>query len=294
MQTIDQVWIAANPLPPIASGGDKNTRGRVLVIGGAEFVPGALQLTGEAVLRAGAGKLQLATVRAAAMSLAVLMPEAAMIALPADDRGEISATAIEDLKERLTRTDVVIVGPGMSASSQTGDLVASILQTVNRETVVILDAAALTCARHLESLIRRHEGQVIITPHHGEMSYLTGVPRDIVAADPVTAAREVAQTYKMAVLLKADHTVLAAPDQEALLFTGGCIGLATGGSGDVLAGLIGGFAARGAPPRLACAWAAYIHGAAGATLSREIGPLGFLARELLSKIPRLIVEANSP
>src|SRR6187549_84480 len=105
MEGLDRSWLQRHPLPSPAPGGDKNARGRVLVVGGAEFVPGALRLTGEAALRAGAGKLQLATVRAAAMALAVHVPEAAMIALPADEDGEIGVEAAGLLAERLDSCD---------------------------------------------------------------------------------------------------------------------------------------------------------------------------------------------
>src|SRR3546814_7483055 len=93
-RSIDRDWLAANPLPTPNDGHDKNSRGSVLVVGGAEFVPGTLRLTGEAALSAGAGKLQMATVRSAAMSLAGLVTEAAMIALPSDEDGEIAAEEI--------------------------------------------------------------------------------------------------------------------------------------------------------------------------------------------------------
>lgn len=292
MRRIDQAWGRAHPLPPVEADNDKNGRGRVLVIGGAEFVPGALRLTGEAVLRAGAGKLQMATVKSAAMALAVLMPEAAMIALPADADGEIATDAADLLGERLGRFDVVIMGPGMSAAPQTSDLVKAVLARTAQDAVVILDAAALTCARDLQEDIRQRDGRVIVTPHHGELSYLTGVPTEVIAADAAKAAQEVAEAYGMVVLLKGAQSFLASPAAETLMYEEGCAGLATGGSGDVLAGIIGGLAARGAEPLQACAWAAFIHGQAGATLSKQVGTVGFLARELLPLIPRLIDEAS--
>jgi hydroxyethylthiazole kinase-like uncharacterized protein yjeF len=225
------------------------------------------------------------------MSLAVLIPEAAMIALPADKEGEIASSAAKLLTERLARCDVLIMGPGMSAARQTSDLVATMLRKVEEKTIVILDAAALTCASDLEADIRSLEGRVIITPHHGEMSYLTGATSEAIAADPAKAAREVATAYGAVVLLKGADTFLAAPYGETLLFDGGCPGLATGGSGDVLAGLIGGLAARGAKPVEACAWGALIHGRAGMALSEQIGTVGFLARELLPLLPHLIDDA---
>ena len=288
MEKLDLNWIRANPLPEVGAVRDKDSR--VLVIGGAEFVPGALRLTGEAALRAGAGKLQMATVRSAAMALAVLVPEAAMIALPADDEGEIALEAAELLKERLPRCDTLIVGPGMSAGDQTAELVAALLRTPIPEQTIILDAAALTCAKKLQKMISAHEGHVIMTPHHREMSFLTGLDIDEIESDPFSAAQRVARDFRAVVVLKSARTVLASPDGKALIFEGGSIGLATGGSGDVLAGLIGGMAARGADAWRAAAWGVFTHGAAGAKLSASMGAIGFLARELLPGIPSIMSE----
>lgn len=284
---IDRAWLRANPLPPIDPAGDKNARGRVLVVGGAEFVPGALRLTGEAALRAGAGKLQMATVRAAAMALAVLVPEAAMIALPAGDDGEIAPSAAALLRERVAACDALVLGPGMSAGARTEHLVAALLEAADGQTI-ILDAAALTCAANLRALIAAQQGRVIMTPHHGEMSHLTGVGVKEIAGDPAAAASQLAQDFDAVVILKGVETQVASSRNPLLLFDGGCKGLATSGSGDVLAGIIGGIAARGAEPLTAAAWGVYLHGAAGSQLAGEIAEIGFLARDLLPVIPALI------
>jgi hydroxyethylthiazole kinase-like uncharacterized protein yjeF len=287
---LDPEWLRAHPLPVLKSDSDKNSRGRVLVVGGAEFVPGALRLTGEAALRAGAGKLQMATVRSAAMSLGVLVPEAAMIALPAQEDGEIAAGAAERLAPQLARCDALVLGPGMNVSEQTDDLVAAILAATEPNVTTILDAAALTSAREMKALIARHDGHIILTPHHGEMAILTGESASAIAADPVAVARQVASDFHAVVILKGDQSVIAAPDGECLLHEGGCVGLATGGSGDVLAGIVGGLAARGTEPLRAAAWGSWLHGRAGRDLADTIGPIGFLARELLPLIPRLLEE----
>ena len=289
-ETLDTAWLKVNPLPVVDSDSDKNARGRVLVVGGAEFVPGALRLTGEAALRAGAGKLQMATVRSAAMSLGVLVPEAAMIALPAQEDGEIAVGAADVLKPQLARCDALVLGPGMNVSAGTDQLVADILDATEPPVTIVLDAAAMTSARELRSTIAAHEGHIILTPHHGEMAILTGKSAQEVAADPVAIASQVAQDFQAVVILKGDRSVVAAPDGGCLLHEGGCVGLATGGSGDVLAGIVGGLAARGTEPLRAAAWGSWLHGRAGRELARTIGPIGFLARELLPLIPRLLEE----
>ncbi|WEK46376.1 MAG: NAD(P)H-hydrate dehydratase [Candidatus Andeanibacterium colombiense] len=289
MEKLDKAWLSRNPLPAPSEGGDKNARGRVLVVGGAEFVPGALRLTGEAALRSGAGKLQLATVRAAAMSLAVLMPEAAMIALPADEDGEIAAEAAELLAHRLKDCDALVLGPGMSASERTEILVAAMLGGAAGQAIV-LDAAALTSTGNLAQLVAAQGGRVIMTPHYGEMSHLTGLAMEQIAADPAAAATRVARDFNAVVVLKGMRTVIVAPTGEALLFEGGSKGLATGGSGDVLAGIVGGMAARGSEPLIAAAWGVFVHGTAGEHAATEIAEIGFLARDLLPLIPAIVAE----
>lgn len=293
MEKLDRFWLKSNPLPPLADGGDKNARGRVLVVGGAEFVPGALRLTGEAVLRSGAGKLQMATVRAAAMSLAVLVPEAAMIALPAEDDGEIALEAAELLGDRLELCDTLVLGPGMSASERTERLVAAILERSSTKQTIVLDAAALTCARNLAAPISSRNGTTIMTPHYGEMSHVTGMSIEAIEADPISAAQRVAQEFQATVVLKGVQTVVASPDRSALVFNGGSRGLATGGSGDVLAGVIGGISARGASPLTAAGWGVFVHGSAGELAAQDIAELGFLARDLLPFIPRIIAELSN-
>lgn len=293
-ELLDAAWLRAHPLTMPDGGSDKNGRGRVLVVGGAEFVPGALRLTGEAALRAGAGKLQMATVRSAAMSLGVLVPEAAMIALPAQEDGEIAAGAADVLARHVARCDTLILGPGMSISPQTDELVAALLSTAEPPVTIVLDAAALTSARDLEPLIARHEGRVILTPHHGEMAILTGQDEQAIAAEPAAIAVRVARQFHATVVLKGERSVVADPAGRCLLHDGGCVGLATGGSGDVLAGIIGGLAARGAPPLTATAWGSWVHGRAGQELAAAVGSIGFLAREILPLIPRLLEEPSRP
>lgn len=285
---LDEDWLAAHPLPRHGRDTTKNDRGRVVLAGGSEFVPGALRLTGEAVLRAGAGKLQMATVRAAAMSLGVLVPEAAMIALPSDDDGEIAAEAAGLLAERLERCDTLLLGPGMGIGDRTAQFVAKLLADPRDTLTVVLDAAAMTCARGLETVIARHEGRVVMTPHHGEMALLADIPAEDVARDPAAVAADMAARFNAIFVLKAATTLVAAPDGAVLRFANDCTGLATGGSGDVLAGILGGLLARGANPVTAAGWAVWLHGQAGRRLSEDVGELGFLARDLVERVPGLM------
>lgn len=283
---LDARWRAAHPLPGVAKGSDKNSRGSVLLVGGARFVPGALALTGEAVLRAGAGKLQMATVEAVAMALGVLVPEAAMIGLPMREDGEIAQEGVAMLSGLVPQCDLLLVGPGMSATAETGLFVEGLLDL--SPPALLLDAAALTCT-HLGELAKA-AGRLplVLTPHHGEMARLMGCKPRAIADDPVKAVHDLVAQTGAIVALKGPETWVGGPNTPILHFTGGCQGLGIGGSGDVLAGIIGGLIARGASPLAATAWGVALHGAAGQQAAREIGAVGFLARELLPRIPRLL------
>jgi hydroxyethylthiazole kinase-like uncharacterized protein yjeF len=262
----------------------------VLVVGGAALVPGALRLTGEAALRAGAGKLQLATVSAAATALGVLVPEASMFALPADDDGEIAPEAATILCERLHKSEALVLGPGMSRGRRTEALVAALLDEAPAELILVLDAGALTASAGLRARIAERGGRTILTPHHGEMASLTGLSAAAIAADPERVAREVASECAAVVVLKSERTAVAAPDGACAGFAGGNKGLATSGSGDVLAGIIGGLAARRADPLAAAGWGVFVHGSAGEQAAAASAEIGYLARDLVPLVPRLIAD----
>jgi len=285
---LDAAWRAAHPLPDHGAHTDKNDRGRVLLVGGGRFVPGALGLTGEAALRAGAGKLQIATIDAAAMHLGVLVPEAAMIGLATSDDGEIAPRAAAGLADAARHCHSLLIGPGMVSEPSACALIEGLLPLLDEDHVAVLDAAAIGAARAHAPLIAGLGGRVILTPHHGEMARLTGVAAEEIASDPVACAQSAACLFNAVIVLKAGETVVAAPDGETLVYDGGCVGLATGGSGDVLAGIVAGLAAQGADPMTAAAWGAWLHGEAGRRAAEHIGPIGFLARDLPSRIPGLM------
>lgn len=284
---LDSAWIGANPLPVHGGGTDKNSRGRVLAIGGSRRSPGAIRLTGEAALRAGAGKVRMATLADAALMLGLLVPEAGIVALPEGEDGEIGEAG-GALGPVLDAADVVIVGPGMTSLDAARRVAACAAHKLGDTAALLLDAAAIGCAGDLADTLRPLRGRLVFTPHHGELATLTGTEADAIAADPVHHAREAAGRYGAMVALKADQTVVAAPDGTSLHYLGGGVGLATGGSGDVLAGVIAGLLARGADPLTATAWGVWLHGHSGRRMAARHGPIGFLARELLPEIPRLL------
>jgi hydroxyethylthiazole kinase-like uncharacterized protein yjeF len=272
------------PLPRPDDRGDKEERGRVLVVGGATEMPGALVLAGVAALRAGAGKLQLATAADVAGLVAVTVPEARVRALAATEAGGIEPGAAAGLAEWVRAADALLVGPGMVDPEAAAALTLRLLAEVEGATVV-LDAEAMACLAEARDALHRLEGRAVVTPHAGEMASLLGMTKEEVADDPLATARRAAAELRCVVALKGHETHVAAPDGEAFRYASGGVGLATSGSGDTLAGIVAGLAARGADPLRAALWGVALHGGAGNVLAKRVGPLGFLARELLDAVP---------
>lgn len=282
------------PLPRHREGDDKDGRGRVMVVAGSVEVPGAALLCGIGALRAGAGKLQMATCRSVAPHLGMAVPEALVAGLDETPGGGISPDEAERLAARAGRCDALLLGPGMADGDGEACLLAErLLERMEGGPGIVLDAAALPKLPGGEAMLRRHAGRVVLTPHAGEMAKLLGVPREEVKADPVGAARRAAGALRAVVALKGGCTFVVSPQGEAWSCDQGNVGLATSGSGDTLAGVITGLIARGATPVQATLWGVYLHGEAGNRLARTQGPVGFLARELLAEIPCVLAELDA-
>jgi len=282
---IDREWLQANPLPQPGDQADKNARGRVMTIGGGVEVPGGIRLTAEAALRAGAGKVRVATVAPATVGLGAHLPEVALMALPFGEDGEIDAAQVK-FTNRLAAFDAIVIGPAMCGVQQASLLLSRVLEAIEPDTGLVIDAAALMdLAQHREAL-RALPRPALLTPHIGEMAALLGASAETIEQDRAGAVQRAAKEYHAVVMLKGATSVIAGAGGSLFRYDGGLVGLATGGSGDVLAGIAGALMARGAEPLQAMAWAVWIHGEAGQACGRAIAPLGFLASELLSYIPR--------
>jgi ADP-dependent NAD(P)H-hydrate dehydratase len=279
------------PLPQPDREGDKEERGRVLIIGGAAEMPGAVILAATAALRAGAGKLQIATCQSVAQLVAAAVPEARVFALPETKTGAIAASAATGLAERLESVQTVLIGPGMIGESGVARLVKSLLPDIKRA-VLVLDAEALAFLSEAPESLAPLGGKAIITPHAGEMANLLSISKESIQRDPLSTAREAAARFNAVVALKGAQTYVAAPGKKTYCNKAGNVGLATSGSGDTLSGIVAGLAARGAEPQQAAAWAVYLHGCAGDRLAKRMGGLGFLARELLIEIPPLMAQLS--
>jgi len=274
-------------LPPAGGNDDKEARGRVLIVGGSNAIPGAVVLAGIAALRAGAGKLQIASTRTVAPFIGVSVPEAMAIGLDETATGGIKRRSVAVIVEHANASDAVLVGPGMTDDGDTRRVIAGFLEQVDGPAVV-LDAAALTGLSSLAGSLDRLDGNIVLTPHAGEMAAMLRTDKAGIDKDPATAARNAAVALNAVVILKGSHTFIATPGGDVCRYAGGDVGLATSGSGDTLAGIVAGLLARGASPLHASAWAVFLHGEAGNVLAKKIGRTGFLARELLAEIPAIM------
>ena len=247
--------------------------------------PGAVLLAGTAALRAGAGKLQIATNREVATLVAIAVPEARVIGLRSAKNGSIAPRSCQTIFDDAARCDALLVGPGMRDEASVVDLLRC---KRPKASTLILDAGALRIFRGRRALPAAHRGAAVATPHAGEMADFWGIGRDEILRAGTDVAREAAACLGTVMVLKGACTHVAAPDGAMFHNLEGNTGLGTSGSGDALSGIIAGLAARGAEPLQAAVWGVYLHAKAGDSLARKIGPLGYLARELLVEIPRLL------
>lgn len=286
VRPLDSDWLRAHPLPVPDNAADKNSRGRVLAIGGSATVPGGIQLTVEAALRAGAGKIQVATVESAALLLGIAMPEVAVFALPQNRSGEIAMKNSAPLSNFLGRCDAVVAGPAMSDGKAASKVAGHLLRLCHAH--LVLDAAMLMdLASHAERL-RSLARPAVLTPHIGELAAMLGCDADEIEQNRLSAVKEASSRFGAVCVLKGATSLIAAPGGDVFAYAGGGVGLATGGSGDVLAGIVAGLCARGTEPLDATLWAVWLHGEAGRRCAEQIGPIGFLARELLAHLPGLM------
>lgn len=277
--------------PSPKQGGDKEERGRVLVIGGGRELPGAVILTGTAALRAGAGKLQIATAESVAAAVAASVPESRVFALPETRTGSVALGAVKKLEEHIGDAQSVCVGPGMIEEVAVTRFVKGVLKHCV-SVAVVLDAGAVACLAGSAELLRPLRGRAVLTPNAEEMANILGLEIEEVKREPLRTARRAADELGAVVVLKGRETFIVGPGGETYSNRAGNVGLATSGSGDVLSGIIAGFVARGAAPLDAAAWGVYVHALAGDRLAEITGGLGFLARELLGEIPRVTNELD--
>ena len=279
---IDAALLRAWPLPQPDGSADKEERGSTLVLAGSAEMPGAAMLAATSALRAGAGKIAVAAPASVAAGIALRLAEARVLALPETDGGGMAADGMTKIEALLGKVDAVLVGPGLLDGAATRAFTRRLLKRTRA--AILLDALAMDVVLD----VRRFDRAPLLTPHAGEMAHLTGLTRDEVNADPERHARERALRWNAVVVLKGATTYIATPDGECWRHTASHVGLGTSGSGDALAGIIAGLAARGAPLAQAAAWGVALHARAGRALTDRLGPIGYLAGEIPGEVPALL------
>jgi len=294
---VDDALLRDWPLPMPPGEGDKELRGHVLILGGSREMPGAIILAATASLRAGAGKLTIATGASVAQLVALAIPEARVIGLEETPEGGFRREAADQLDPLADKVNAILIGPGMQDEAATAALVRALLPRLDGSGVsVVLDAGAMgiLISPDLDQEPEqpfRFSAPVVVTPHAGEMAHLTGIDKETIQAGSDAAAARAAREWNAVVALKGARTVVATPDGERWDNVGGNVGLAISGSGDTLAGIIAGLAARGAPLAQAACWGVALHARAGEKLAQRFGVLGYLAREIPDEIPALMEQA---
>lgn len=261
----------------------KGTYGHGLILAGSPGKTGAAALCAQAAMRAGAGLVTVGVPASLNPILEAKLTEAMTEPLPEEAGGFLGARALPGLTGLVEGKSVVAIGPGMGDYTQTAVLLNWIIEA--SPAPIVIDADGLNLLARTIGALGRLKVPAVLTPHPGEMARLTGKTTRQVQADRICCAREFAQQYKVIVVLKGSRTVIAAPDGSIYINPTGNPGMASGGMGDALTGMITGLIAQGIAPLKAALLAVYVHGMIGDDLARERAPLGILATDIIERIP---------
>ncbi len=260
----------------------KGDFGRALLIGGSQGMAGAIALTGMAAARSGAGLVKLATSAACQATVASFEPSLMTVSLPADAHGKIAGSAWSQLSEMAREATVVACGPGLGRSHELVELVGWLYKSLTQPLVV--DADALNALAQQPDILAKPGGPRIFTPHPGEFGRLIG--QDSISANQrEKLARRFAEQTGGVVVLKGHHTVVTDGRSLSLNSTGNP-GMATGGTGDVLTGIITALVGQHLSPLDAARLGVYVHGLAGDLAAAELGEVSMIASDLIKHLPR--------
>jgi NAD(P)H-hydrate epimerase len=263
----------------------KGRTGHLLVVAGATGKTGAAAMTTNAALRAGAGLATLCLPKALNPIAEAQLIEAMTVPLPDQGTGLILEEAFDTLMAQASGKQALAVGPGLGTESHTRNLVHRVIKEL--ELPLVIDADGLNNLAGHTALLKHRSAPTVLTPHPGEMARLTGLSTKQIQQDRLTTARKFAMDNRACVVLKGARTVIAEPKGQVWINPTGNSGMASGGMGDVLTGMIAGFLAQGCTAVEAAVAGAYLHGLAADMLSRKM-PWGYLATEVIQTIPQAI------
>lgn len=261
----------------------KGNYGKLLIIAGSKGMSGAAYMSAEAALKSGAGLITLACCESINTVLEAKTTE--VMTLPLEDTdGHISRDAIADILEKIENVSAVLIGPGMGRSSDAEAVVQAVLQY--SRVPVVVDADAINAVARNKRMLELCACDLVFTPHAMELSRLTGLDIEQIESERIDVSQDFCENNGAVLLLKGHHTIVTGTDLTQYINTTGNPGMASGGSGDVLAGMLGAFAARGIACEKAAAAAAYIHGLAGDIAAKIYGEESMSALNILECIPK--------
>ena len=282
----------AGLIGPRPAESNKGSYGHVLVVGGSVGKAGSVAMAGMAGLRAGGGLSTVATPKSVLETVAGFYPELMTEPLPETDAGTISTDARDRIDEVAKGKSVVAIGPGISREPQTSELVRSLVAKVRAPTVV--DADGLNAFEGRANELNGNGRTLVITPHPGEMARLSGLSIADVQKDRLAVARKFAHDHEVIVVLKGHRTLVVRPDGEAWVNTTGNPGMATGGTGDILTGMVAGMIAQHPEDVFAAVLAAvHLHGLAGDVMRERVGEHSLVATDLLRGLPEAFRRTQS-
>lgn len=288
LELIDKAFVAAK-LPPRRAYSHKGTYGKVLVVAGSRGYTGAATLTALAALRVGAGLVTLGIPESLNPILETKATEVITRPLAeVEGRGALAQAALDEILELLKDQDVLALGPGLGRHPETAALVKALLRATERPTV--LDADGINVLADEPEVLKEAKAPLILTPHPGELSRLIKREIKAIEADRVGTAREFAAEFQVVLVLKGVPTVIALPDGFIYLNSTGNSGLASGGSGDVLTGMIAGLLAQGLPPEEAAPCGVYLHGLIADKLKPRLGERALIAGDLVDNMHEALRE----
>ncbi|WP_300462077.1 NAD(P)H-hydrate dehydratase [Desulfobacula sp.] len=264
----------------------KGSYGHLLVIAGSVGKTGAAALCANAAMRCGTGLVTLGVAQSLNPIMESLVLEPMTCPLPEREKGYLSDHCLAEIQTLLTGKQALALGPGLGTRAGTRQLVQALIQT--SEVPLILDADALNGIADTPDVLNEKKVPAVITPHPGEMARLCGVTVSEIQADRIGRASKFARAFDTLVVLKGAQTIVSLPDGRSYVCPTGNPGMACGGMGDVLTGMIAGFCAQGFSPEQASLAGVYIHGLCADHLSRDMGRFGFLATDMVQRIPRTI------
>jgi ADP-dependent NAD(P)H-hydrate dehydratase / NAD(P)H-hydrate epimerase len=293
-------------LPARVPGAHKRSVGTTMVVGGAPQFIGAPRLAGEAALRAGSGLVTVAASSAIVNAIATAIPELTFLSLPSGEHSTAASRMASIVHEKIDEYDSLIVGPGLGTDAPTPDFLAQLfgleqpgrsgigfgsfdaptkVEPFGRKAVIDADGLNWLASRGDDWVEPLKNAKLVLTPHSGELSRLLGKERDEIEADPWSAAQKAAQQFQQVVVLKYAHSVVATPNGELYVAADANPGLATAGTGDVLAGTIGALLAQGLDPSSAAIAGVGIGLRAAEIAAVEVGSIGFTASDVISRLP---------